>query len=60
VSDPFFKSVTTVFAENSLVHVPHPLYSPDLAPSGFWLFDHIKTTLAGRVFNDVLEAVIEF
>jgi hypothetical protein len=29
----------------------------------FWLFDHIKTSFAGRVFNDsdeLLEAVIEF
>jgi hypothetical protein len=35
VSDNFF-------AENEIVRVPHPLYSPDLALSDFWLFDHIK------------------
>jgi hypothetical protein len=41
--------------ENSLVTVPHPPYSPDLAPSDFWLSGHIKASLAGRVFNDVSE-----
>jgi hypothetical protein len=43
--------------------VPHPPYSSDLALSDFWLFGHIKTSLAARVFNDadeLLEAVIEF
>jgi histone-lysine N-methyltransferase SETMAR len=49
--------------ENSLVTVPHPPDSPDLAPSNFWLFGQIKTSLAGHAINDVdvlLEAVIEF
>jgi transposase len=49
--------------ENSLVTVPHPPYSPDLAPFDFWFFDQIKTSLAGRVFNDVdepLEPAIGF
>jgi histone-lysine N-methyltransferase SETMAR len=51
------------FDGNSLVAVPHPPYNPDLAPSDFWLFRHIKIFRAGRVFNDadeLLEAVIEF
>jgi hypothetical protein len=51
------------FNENSLITVPSPPYSPDLAPSDFWLFGQIKISLAGRVFNDVdelLEAVIQF
>jgi hypothetical protein len=50
------------FDENSLVTVPHPSSSPDLATSNFWLFGYIKTVLACRVFDDVdefLEAVIE-
>jgi hypothetical protein len=50
------------FDENSLVTAPHSPYSSDFAPSDFWLFGHIKTSLAGRVFNDVdelLDAVIE-
>jgi hypothetical protein len=42
--------------------VLHLTYSPDLTPSDFWLFGHIKTSLAGPVFNDanqLLEAVTE-
>jgi hypothetical protein len=34
-----------------------------LAQSDFWLFGHIKTLLAGRVFNDadeLLRAITEF
>jgi hypothetical protein len=51
------------FDGNSLVPVPHPPYSSDLAPSDLPLFGHIKTSLRDRVFNDVdelLEAFIEF
>jgi hypothetical protein len=51
------------FDGNSLVAIPHPPYSPDLTPSDFWFFGSIKTSLAGRVFNDsdeILEAVIGF
>jgi histone-lysine N-methyltransferase SETMAR len=50
------------FDGTSHVTVPHPPYSPDLASSEFWLFGHIKTSLAARVFNDteeLLEGVIE-
>jgi len=38
----------------------HPPYSPDLAPSDFHLFLHLKSFLAGRQFhddNEVKEAV---
>ena len=38
----------------------HPLYSPDLAPSDFHLFLHLKSFLAARRFhndNEVKEAV---
>jgi AraC-like DNA-binding protein len=31
--------------------VPHPLYSPDLAPADFFLFPKLKTTLKGRRFQ---------
>jgi hypothetical protein len=51
------------FDENSLVIVPHLPCTPDLAPSNFWLFCHIKTSLARHVFNDadeLHEAAIEF
>jgi hypothetical protein len=43
------------FDKNFLVAVPHPPYSPALAPSNFWLFSHIKTSLPDCVFNDVDE-----
>jgi hypothetical protein len=63
LSSSFFECVKTVFYENSLVTVPYPPYSPDLAPSNFWFFGYVKTSLTSRVFNDVgelLEVAIEF
>ena len=30
----------------------HPPYSPDLAPSDFHLFIHLKKSLRGRAFED--------
>jgi hypothetical protein len=62
-SDLFFEWVKTVYEENSLITVPYLPYSPDLAPSDFWLFGHITEFLRGHVFNDIdelLEAVMEF
>jgi hypothetical protein len=59
----FLKREKTVFDENSLVTVPHPPYSPDLAPSDFWVFGHIKTSVVDCGFNDadeLVEAVIRF
>jgi hypothetical protein len=49
--------------ENSVVIIPHPPYSLDLAPSDFCLFGHIKMSLSIRVFHDLdelLEVIIEF
>jgi hypothetical protein len=34
-----------------MVIVPHPLYSPDLAPHGFTLFSKLKMKLKGRRFE---------
>jgi hypothetical protein len=31
----------------------HPVYSPDLAPSDFFLFPIIKEILKGRYFDDI-------
>jgi hypothetical protein len=48
---------------NQLLHVPHPPYSPDLAPLDFWLFGRIKIGVAGRSSADpegLLEGVLEF
>jgi hypothetical protein len=43
--------------------VPHPPYSPDLAPSDFWLFSHVKSSLVGQTFDELEqlpEAITEF
>ena len=39
----------------------HPPYSPDLAPSDFWLFPHLKKFLRGKHFssNEEVIAVVE-
>jgi hypothetical protein len=63
LSSSFIECAKTVFDENSLTIVLCPPSGPDLASSDFWLFGHIKTYHAGRLFNDQdepLEAVIEF
>jgi len=35
--------------------VPHPRYSPDLAPAHFFLFPKLKTTMKGRRFQTIEE-----
>jgi histone-lysine N-methyltransferase SETMAR len=48
---------------NHISRVPQPAYSPDLAPSDFWLFDHLKNSLAGRMFDDpeeLLDGITSF
>jgi transposase len=35
--------------------LPHPPYSPDLAPADFSLFPKLKTTLKGRRFHTIEE-----
>ncbi|QQP56557.1 Putative DD34D transposase [Caligus rogercresseyi] len=32
--------------------LPHPPYSPDLAPSDYFLFEDLKRKLAGKKFKD--------
>ena len=39
------------FFDNNYEIVPHPLYSPDLASSDFWLFPTLKDTLLGHIFS---------
>jgi hypothetical protein len=36
-------AVQQFLAQNNIPIVPHPPYSPDLAPSDFWLFPTLKT-----------------
>jgi histone-lysine N-methyltransferase SETMAR len=59
-----FSRVTEQFiAENQISRVPQPGYSPDLAPSDFWLFGHLENSLADRMFDDpeeLLDGITSF
>jgi len=44
--------VVQEFVEQSGIQLlPHPPYSPDLAPSDFWLNPFLKESLAGRSYS---------
>lgn len=42
-------------AKNAMSVLPHPPYSPDLAPCDFFLFPQLKCTLKGRRFQTIPE-----
>jgi len=42
-------------AHNSIITLPHPAYSPDLAPWDFFFFPKMKLQLKGRRFDRVEE-----
>jgi hypothetical protein len=49
--------------QNQILRLPHSPYSPDIAPSNFWLFGHMKKSLDDRTFDEaeqLLEAITEF
>jgi transposase len=48
-------NVREFLAKHSILVVPHPPYSPDLAPSDFFLFPRLKSTLKRKLFQDVAE-----
>ena len=59
---PVHKSilVTDYLTQMGIKTVPHPPYSPDLAPCDFWLFPKLKENLRGNRFStieDMKEAV---
>jgi histone-lysine N-methyltransferase SETMAR len=58
---PHTAKMTLQFMEqNSMQRAPHPAYSPDLAPSDFYLFGSIQQLLSGCQFSDqdsLLQAV---
>jgi histone-lysine N-methyltransferase SETMAR len=59
----FSKATDQFITESHIGRVPHPPYSPDLGPSDFWLFDHVKTSLVGQTFDkpeQLFEALTEF
>lgn len=43
--------VTEYLRTNKLETLPHPPYSPDLAPCDFWLFPKLKAHLSGKRFQ---------
>jgi hypothetical protein len=45
------KIVLSFMAEKNLKVAPHPPYSPDLAPSDFYLFGYLKEQLRGCRFE---------
>jgi histone-lysine N-methyltransferase SETMAR len=50
---PDVAKLTQQFQEhNSMKRAPHPAYSPDLAPSDFYLFGYLKQVLAGQELPD--------
>ena len=46
-------SVKEILATKQITVLEHPAYSPDLAPSDFFLFPKIKEILKGRHFDDI-------
>ena len=59
--DPSDTSVLThqFLAKNNMVVIPHPTYSPDLAPCDFFLFPKIELKLKGRRFDTTEEIQAE-
>jgi len=47
--------ILSYLAKHQTPVVPHPPYSPDLAPADFFLFPKLKTTLKGRRFQTIEE-----
>jgi len=46
-------------AKNKIAVIPHPPYSPDLAPWNFFLFPKMKLKLKGRRFDTIMESQAE-
>ena len=52
------KNVKNYIKTQGITLIEHPPYSPDLAPSDFWLFDEIKRRLPEQVEESNLKRVI--
>jgi histone-lysine N-methyltransferase SETMAR len=59
VNAPAHKSVLAIWKLRDLHYelLEHPPYSPDLAPSDFWLFEKLKLFLTGQCFSLNQEAI---
>ena len=55
------KSITTMAKLHELHFklLPHPPYSPDLAPSNYWLFANLKRMIQGNRFGSNEEVILE-
>jgi len=55
------KSIATMAKLHELRYelLPHPPYSPDLAPSDYWLFADLKRMLQGKRFGSNEEVIAE-
>jgi histone-lysine N-methyltransferase SETMAR len=51
------KCITEYMDHNSLKRASHPPYSPDLAPSDFYLFGYVKHQLQRHKFTEGAESV---
>ncbi|GFS18245.1 transposase [Elysia marginata] len=47
------RATTQSLRELGIQVLPHPAYSPDLAPCDFWLFPILKDRLVGRKFDRI-------
>ena len=58
---PYHKSIETMakLHEWHLEFFLHPPYSPDLAPSDYWLFADLKRMLQGKRFGSNEEVILE-
>jgi hypothetical protein len=54
------KGVKQYLDENGLRSAPHPRQSPELAPTDFFFFGHVKRTLQGTKFQTAEGLVREF
>ena len=52
------KAVKALLEAEKFIVMDHPPYSPDLAPSDFWLFDYIKQRLGDHENEESLDAQI--
>ena len=53
------KKVKEYLDQNDIKRAPQPPYSPDIAPSDFFLFGYLKDNLKGFIFNSVGELLAE-
>jgi len=47
--------VSQFLAKNNMTVIPHPPYSPDLAPCDFFLFPKLKLQMKGQTFDTTEE-----